>query len=319
MIKKVISLNKLLTSLERFNIPHQINTKVKHQTLAEEICGPVLNKSASKVYIHKKNSNFVIKEIFKHKNDRKGAFSASVQKEAVIQAWINHIYPDDTPKIKALIKTDEGYFIIMERIYGKDILDYIVEKPNPLEKKLTLCLKVAEKIRNIHKLDIVHRDLRLMNVMIKEDEQTVCLIDFGLATLHDLKFRFHRELLLGPSDYTPDEDYLRTDEYQIVKKSVDLYCLGVLMFEILANEKYGEKEKYHRKLISIKNNNNKKIKKGIEKRLKEIKPAQKPNELKEIIELLCELMHHNPEKRKSAEWAINKIKTILVKHHGWRY
>jgi serine/threonine protein kinase len=89
-----------------------------------------------------------------------------------------------TPYTIAELRDEKGKaFIIMEKINGHSIGD-TVEKNLPLPKGFNLNSfhkKLAEQVKKMHEMTILHRDLHKGNVMIDENGDPV-IIDFGLAT-----------------------------------------------------------------------------------------------------------------------------------------
>ena len=88
-----------------------------------------------------------------------------------------------TPFSLISIKTDEGKYLIMERIEGYSVAE-IMEKPELLPKDFdtdAFCNSLDSQIAKMHKKGIYHRDLHYENVMIDKEGLPV-VIDFGTAT-----------------------------------------------------------------------------------------------------------------------------------------
>ena len=88
-----------------------------------------------------------------------------------------------TPFSIMSIKTDDGEYLIMEKIEGSSI-EEIIQKPELLSEKFnfkTFCDSLEDQIAKMHKAGIYHRDLHSRNVMIDKEGLPV-IIDFGTAT-----------------------------------------------------------------------------------------------------------------------------------------
>ncbi|EKQ57657.1 MULTISPECIES: serine/threonine protein kinase [Clostridium] len=87
------------------------------------------------------------------------------------------------PKIVDTIKDDKIYAYILEYKRGKTIEDMIFGDKHIFtpDEIFNIGIKVIEIIKYLHERNIVHRDIRVPNVIINGDE--VYLIDFGLARI----------------------------------------------------------------------------------------------------------------------------------------
>ena len=74
---------------------------------------------------------------------------------------------------------DERFYIIMELIRGKDLFDLDVRTLTP-DKKLIIAKEIAIGIKEIHDVGIVHRDIKLENIMVS-DTWEVKIVDYGLS------------------------------------------------------------------------------------------------------------------------------------------
>ena len=76
--------------------------------------------------------------------------------------------------------TEVGPCIVMEYIDGVTLADYLKSSPSNKDKRRVL-KELFDAIGFIHKLQIVHNDLKLDNILITRNGHNVKLIDFGYA------------------------------------------------------------------------------------------------------------------------------------------
>jgi serine/threonine protein kinase len=100
------------------------------------------------------------------------------------------------PKLVYTIKNDNMYSYILEYKSGKTIEEMIfgdnhIFTPDEIYK---VGIKLIDIIKYLHERNIVHRDIRVPNVIINEDY--VYLIDFGLARLaNNERYRNSEDIL----------------------------------------------------------------------------------------------------------------------------
>ncbi|MCA8985163.1 MAG: serine/threonine-protein kinase [Planctomycetaceae bacterium] len=128
------------------------------------------------------------------------------------------------------VKTDaEGdQWVVMEYVAGETLADYIRRHPEglPVEEVRRIFTQVASALEFLHARSLVHRDLKPANIFLEEGQ--VKLGDVGLS-----KF-------IGPSQRSAQTQSVGTVHYmapELAKGNygagVDLYALGVILFEML--------------------------------------------------------------------------------------
>ncbi len=99
-------------------------------------------------------------------------------------------------------------------------------------QQLDIALSVAEGIEYLHKMKIIHRDIKAANVLVKvegTDIMEVKVSDFGLSKqIEDGKLRVIEEGLCGtPTHMAPEIYNLKRYSFKS-----DVYAFGMLLWEI---------------------------------------------------------------------------------------
>ncbi|XP_031172539.1 caM kinase-like vesicle-associated, like isoform X1 [Sander lucioperca] len=184
---------------------------------AKEFCELCLAKDrqTDKVFVCKK---------FLKKDGRKVRKAA--KNEIMILKLINH------PNILQLIDTFETrkeYLIIQELATGGDVFDWILDQGNYTERDASNVIRqVLEAVAYLHSLNIVHRNLKLENLMYynENNHNKVVLRDFYLS-------RFENGPITEPCG-TPE--YLAPEVVARHRygRPVDCWAVGVIMFILLS-------------------------------------------------------------------------------------
>lgn len=97
---------------------------------------------------------------------------------------------------------------------------------NIIWKLLTAC-------QYIHKKNIMHRDLKLENIILKykNDIDDIVVVDFGLSDFYNPKGTYIHTRC-GTIGYVAPE-ILKDEPYNCM---VDIFSLGVIMFTLLAQQ-----------------------------------------------------------------------------------
>jgi len=143
------------------------------------------------------------------------------------------------PRIVSLYdfhRTDDKMYLVMEFVEGGDLMDHVLKK-GPLSESEARCvfLQLVDALAYIHREGVVHRDLKLENVLLERTPPTgdfeVKVSDFGHSRI--LKDNMSTALSrAGTPQYWAPEVALApsTTGYGL---SADLWSLGVILYVML--------------------------------------------------------------------------------------
>ena len=131
-----------------------------------------------------------------------------------------------------LFDNSDYYYIVLEYMQGKDLFDYIQFRNFKISEGRVkeLAWQIGIAIRYLHSYGIVHRDLKLENVMMSDNTESGVpkLVDFGLAKM------------IGPNEKA-DEPFgtLGYVAPEVLKKepysfSCDVWSFGCIIYALLS-------------------------------------------------------------------------------------
>ena len=151
------------------------------------------------------------------------------QREANAASRLNH------PNIVEIydVGEDEGqHFIVMEYIRGKTLKELIAARgAMDQQEALQIMDQLLAAIIEAHKNNIIHRDIKPQNILIKDDG-TVKIADFGIATVSDAVQLTQTDTVLGSVHYLAPE--LARGEAASFQS--DIYALGITLYEMLTGK-----------------------------------------------------------------------------------
>ncbi|WP_372369282.1 serine/threonine-protein kinase [Candidatus Uabimicrobium sp. HlEnr_7] len=129
-------------------------------------------------------------------------------------------------------KINNIYFIAMEYVVG-ETLDKWIEKNPSLSTRLTMLKKITLALGYSHSKNLIHRDIKPMNIMIRENEEP-CLMDFGLVKDVNQK---EKDKLTATGVVMGTPKYMSPEQIraQNVDNRTDIYSLGVILYEMITN------------------------------------------------------------------------------------
>ena len=86
--------------------------------------------------------------------------------------------------------------------------------------------QLLDGLEAIHNSNIVHRDIKLENIMLSGDDYTLKYVDFGFATEKSLGYLYN---YLGTPNYAAPELHLKKPYLGVYE---DIFSLGVTLFII---------------------------------------------------------------------------------------
>ncbi|MBN1510452.1 MAG: protein kinase [Phycisphaerae bacterium] len=120
------------------------------------------------------------------------------------------------------------YFVVMEYVAGPSLRDILVAEPNGLgvDKTAYLVREIAKGLIYLHDRGIVHRDLKPGNIFY--DDGFVKIGDYGLSKFIAESRHSNQTVSVGTLHYMAPE--VGSGNYS---KSIDVYALGVMTYEML--------------------------------------------------------------------------------------
>lgn len=125
-------------------------------------------------------------------------------------------------------------FMVMELIDGRCLADVIDEQgPLALEHAVSIARQVCDAMAEVHRNEIVHRDLKTENIMLLNPNlDRAKLLDFGIAKFLATEKAFLKTATgqtIGTPEYMAPEQ-IRGKE---VDKRTDIYAMGIILYEML--------------------------------------------------------------------------------------
>jgi serine/threonine protein kinase len=158
---------------------------------------------------------------------REARAAASVRHPNV--AWVLH-----------LGRTGQNYFYAMEFVEG-ETLEKLIKRSGPLEVKLALeiAAQVAAGLAAIHEQNLVHRDIKPTNIMVrlKEEGSVIAkIIDLGLAKTVDESAS--EAGISSPGAFAGTPEFASPEQFAGVGVDIrsDLYSLGVTLWVMVTDQ-----------------------------------------------------------------------------------
>ncbi len=162
-----------------------------------------------------------------------GYYKERFVKEASNLGKLRH--PNIIKVIEQFEENSTAYYV-MEYIEGGNLSKHIYERKalSPSET-IRRTLEIAEALKYMHSHNMLHLDLKPVNIMVKESGESI-LIDFGLSKQFDLdgKPETSTSIGLGTPGYAPVEQAnFRKEDYNVLPATLDIYALGGTMFKMI--------------------------------------------------------------------------------------
>jgi calcium-dependent protein kinase len=125
---------------------------------------------------------------------------------------------------------DDGFLLVTELLQGGNLVELLEKYKLLTESEVTEVMKqLLSAVYYLHSNNIMHRDLKLNNIMVEFDDErnfSIKVIDFGLGTYFKEGQRFNQ--FMGTPPYMSPE--LINGDYNFLS---DIWSCGVIMFILL--------------------------------------------------------------------------------------
>ena len=203
---------------------------------------------------------------------------------------INILKKIDHPNIMKIFefyKTITTYYLILEFCEGGNLYDFVYENHLSEFQVIYIMYQIFSAMNYCHKMKILHRDLKPDNILIKKNQDGLCRVkicDFGTSSI--FKKGEKQKEIIGTLCYMAPE--VLNEEYN---QKCDLWSCGVVMYILLTGKRPfigRDDDQIIEKILFDKYNTD---------LLKKYNRYTK--------DLLSRLLEKDPEKRISAEEALN--------------
>jgi eukaryotic-like serine/threonine-protein kinase len=176
----------------------------------------------------------VIKAIRKEYAHRQ-EFRERILAEGRALARIDH---PNVVRLNAVVVERDALYLVMQFIEGESLdmrIQHYVDarSPMPVPEAIRIFRMVLAGVGAAHHEGVIHRDLKPANILMRQKDGVAKVTDFGIAKAEEdaLAGRGKTRGIIGSLLYmAPEQLQGRRD----LDKRVDIYALGILLFEMLA-------------------------------------------------------------------------------------
>ncbi len=138
-------------------------------------------------------------------------------------------------RIHSAFEENNTAYYVMDYIEGETLADIVKnDGPIPEKKSLQYIKKVGNALDYVHNRNMTHLDVKPANIIVRQEDGTPILIDFGLAKQYDSQGQQTSTTPTGISHgYAPMEQY-SSGGIKEFSPQTDLYSLGATLYFILS-------------------------------------------------------------------------------------
>ncbi|KAG9098013.1 hypothetical protein FRC06_006918 [Ceratobasidium sp. 370] len=193
------------------------------QTLGEGEFGKV------KLGLHATWGEEVAVKLIRRGNVENALRMSKVEREIEVLRTINH---PNIVRLYDVIETDKYIGIVLEYASGGELFDHILAHRFLRERDACkLFAQLISGVSYIHQKKIVHRDLKLENLLLDRN-RNVIITDFGFANRFEHRPDDLMQTSCGSPCYAAPELVISEGEY--VGSAVDIWSCGVILYAMLA-------------------------------------------------------------------------------------
>ncbi|KAI4883595.1 hypothetical protein NFI96_020711 [Prochilodus magdalenae] len=179
--------------------------------------------ASSEVYMVKEKNTgkrFALKCVVKKNRN------TSLENEIAVLKRIKH---ENIVALEDFYESQTHYYLVMQLVSGGELFDRLLDRGMYSEKDASLVIRqVLEGVNYLHENSIVHRDLKLENLLYysRDDNSKIMISDFGLSKIEDNGVM---STTCGTPGYVAPE-VLTQKPYT---KAVDCWSIGVITYILI--------------------------------------------------------------------------------------
>ena len=132
--------------------------------------------------------------------------------------------------LKGWFEDKDTIYLVLDYIPGKDCAKYFKHKLPSKSQLKNIMTQIIEAMLYLHSKGIVHRDMKLENVLI-DNELNIKITDFGLCGIKENQYDMFTQSLGTPRFTAPE--LIKGGGYN---DSVDIWGIGIIFFMLIIGE-----------------------------------------------------------------------------------
>ncbi|HEY0475878.1 MAG TPA: protein kinase [Kofleriaceae bacterium] len=163
--------------------------------------------------------------------ERDRTFRARLRREAQLAARLNH---RAIVQVFDLVTDDTADHVIMEYVPGPSLHTLVGDRPMAAAEVVRIATEVADGLDHAHQQGIIHRDLKVENILLGTDGQPK-IADFGIARLAASSRDVSHEPLTRDGFAVGTSRAMSPEQIQGQELDArsDLFSFGVLLYELV--------------------------------------------------------------------------------------
>ncbi|UNU23702.1 AAA family ATPase [Microcoleus vaginatus] len=135
-----------------------------------------------------------------------------------------------------LVNYENSFALVLEDFGGQSVSELLKNIKIHLQEFLLLAISLVETLSQVHKVGIIHKDIKPSNIIINPETREVKITDFSIAIAlpKEQQSIVNPNLLEGTLAYMSPEQTGRMN--RAIDYRTDFYSLGVTFYEMLTNQ-----------------------------------------------------------------------------------
>ncbi|SJM84095.1 related to serine/threonine-protein kinase KIN2 [Zygosaccharomyces bailii] len=207
--------------------------KIAKHHYTNEICAIKIVNRATKAFLHKEqqlpppqNEQEALER------QKKLEKEISRDKRTIREASLGQVlYHPHICRLFEMCTMSNHFYMLFEYVSGGQLLDYIIQHGSLREHHARKFARgIASALQYLHANNIVHRDLKIENIMISTSGE-IKIIDFGLSNMFDTRRQLHT---FCGSLYFAAPELLKASPY--TGPEVDVWSFGVVLYVLVCGK-----------------------------------------------------------------------------------